>query len=357
MVDLETLRASPARARVLLAAAEAALGGREPMEEIPARQLAGVPRPGVNANALLAQRAEALAQLAAAQAALAGLEPPAVSGQAALDAELLRRVAREALDAGVEAESARAGAARLRAELEARGTPEGQAGTSAGSDALRRELSVARRQMAGAVISATGMAILVAAAAWSPLWYSAPLLLVVLFATDLRTASRAAREDGPDQETAAAVEAGEDDGQAAAEAVRRAEEAARSSEETAARALARWGALVPEGPPGEVELVIARRLDRRQRTAPAASTPPDDEKACALRLAEEARAELSRADRTLTDLAGWLGLEPLDPTDIPVAVRRVLDQAEHARLSLAWHEARRAVEATGASCAAVSRRR
>lgn len=354
MVDLEALRASPARARVLLAAAEAALGGQEPMEEIPARQKAGLPRPGLDATALLAERAEALAQLAAAEATLAGLEPSAVSSRAALDADLLRRVAGEVLAAEAEAEAARVAVATAaaRCQAEAVGSPDE---TLSKPEAVRRELSVARRRMAGAVISATGMAIVVAAAAWPALWYAAPVLLLALFAADLRAASGAAREARRAGELSYETEHDEDKVQAAVEALLLAEATVRSTEEAAARAMARWGALVPEGPPVQVEEIVARRLSRRQQTAPPVAIPPEDEeaRAVALRLADEARVDLERVEGTLRDLSGWLGLGPLEPTDIPVAVRHVLDEAEHARLSLAWHEARRAVEATGA----VSRRR
>jgi hypothetical protein len=170
-------------------------------------------------------------------------------------------------------------------------------------------------------------------------------MLVSLFAADLRAASRAARlapepEPELDHRPAAADEVA--DG-----------EALRAAEEIAARALARWGALAPEGPPAEVESIIARRLENRPETAPVAivvveSNEADPDRRMAARLVEEARADLARAEKALQDLAGWLGLGPLDPIDIPAAVRRALDGAEHARRSLAWHEARRAVEAVGA---------
>jgi hypothetical protein len=322
---------------VLLAAAEAALGGREPMEEIPARQLAALPRPGVDAAVLFAERAEALAQLAAAEASLAGLDRPPVSSAA--DAELLRRVAREALAA-----EAAVQAIRSRVTQPA-SPPEVTTAVGVAAETLLGDLSVARRRMAGAVISSCGMSIVVAAAGWSPLWHAAPVMLVSLFAADLRAASRAARlatepEPELDHRPAAADEVA--DG-----------EALRAAEEIAARALARWGALAPEGPPAEVESIIARRLENRPETAPVAivvveSNEADPDRRMAARLVEEARADLARAEKALQDLAGWLGLGPLDPIDIPAAVRRALDGAEHARRSLAWHEARRAVEAVGA---------
>jgi hypothetical protein len=346
VVDLAALRASPARARVLLAAAETALRGREPMEEEQARRLAGLARPGLDVAALAADRAEALVQLAAAEATLAGLEAPAVAPQATSDAgleapavapqetsdagleapavapqatsdaDLLRRVAGEALEAQALLESAR--------EEEEPAEPAGPL------PAARRELSVARQRMAGAVISATGMVIVVAAAGWSPLWHAAPVLLVVLFAADLRMAMREARETPADEAPT--------------------DETLQAAEDAAARALGRWATLVPEGPPADVERIIAQRgLPQPAGPAPAAiALDAGADRTLALRLAEEARADLARAERGLTDLAQWLGLGPLDPAEIPTAAGRVLAEAEYARRSLAWYEARRAVEATEA---------
>jgi hypothetical protein len=260
VVDLAALRASPARARVLLAAAETALRGRQPMEEEQARRLAGLARPGLDVAALAADRAEALVQLAAAEATLEAPEAPAVAPAPQAPAE--EPVEQPAADA-------------------------------------RRELGVARQRMVGAVISATGMAIVVAAAGWSPLWHAAPVLLLVLFAADLRMAMRDAKDARPPTE--APID----------EAVPTAEDAA-----TAAT-------------PATEDAGANRTL--------------------ALRLAEQARAELARAERGLADVAAWLGLGSLDPAEIPAAAGRVLAEAEYARQSLAWYEARRAVEATGAA--------
>ena len=165
-------------------------------------------------NTLLAERAEAEAQLRAAEATL-GIPPAAPNGEAApeqepdeaaqkthdvdalngattLDVEELRRaatVARAADDA------------LARAASEAAGRPpsgEGELGTAESAFAraleLQEDLPAAWRRLVGALISATGMAIVVGALGWNVYWLLVPIALIAILTVDLRLAGRATRE-------------------------------------------------------------------------------------------------------------------------------------------------------------------
>ncbi len=177
--------------------------------------------PEVDRDSLLAERAEAEAQLRAAEATL-GIPPPASNGESdgeqepkepaqkphdvdvkqegngLLDVEALRwaaTVARAADDA----------LARAASEAAER-PPVSEAGPEPGPDALggaesafaralqiREELPALWRRLVGALISATGMAIVVGALGWNVYWLLVPIALIAIMTVDLRLAGRAAR--------------------------------------------------------------------------------------------------------------------------------------------------------------------
>ena len=337
---------SPAQsAAARLEAATAALAGREPMPRDEA--LALIARveasPPPDAAVLSADRAEASAQLEAARALLASLEPPAPRAPmgpmaperpatAAVAADSLRDSAQAVIDATAEVSDAQRAAARspgVDAELIRRAEE-----ALAVADAAREDIAPAWRRTAGALISGTGMAILVAALSWPEWVYLAPAALVSIMALDLRMAGAAAR--------AASIRAAEALGAAGVagrEGLERArarqadrEAAARRLEEARQRVAetrARWAKLAPAAEPTDVEALIARLTSEGAPPDPPPPAPVDPEaeqaRALAQRLVEEAQRDLERAEQALCDLA----------------------DLAHARRSLEWHDARGTVDASG----------
>ena len=186
--------------------------GFTPLSLEEARALVSEDLAGVDRDALLAERAEAEAQLRAAEATLEQereeptqkpLNVEVQDGSAeALDLEALRMAAAQARAADDEL---------ARAASEASERPlagEGQLGTAESAFAraleIREELPATWRRLVGALISATGMAIVIGALGWSVYWLLVPIALIAILTVDLRLAGKALRETSNEAELALA---------------------------------------------------------------------------------------------------------------------------------------------------------
>jgi hypothetical protein len=242
---------------------------------------------GIDRDTLLAERAEADAQVGAAEATLGmsnGQEPdePAKTRKdvdtrdgvvAQLDVEALRRAADQARAADDDLARAATEAAERLPDEEELGTAE-----SAFARALeiQDELPAAWRRLVGALISATGMAIVVGALGWSVYWLLVPIALIAVMTVDLRLAGKAAREASAQaaHQLASVGVAGTDE----LERIRRQRSMAdeREARLAAARAerdaaYARFEQLAPGRRPSEVEEVIAEYEEERAAAAGAAA--------------------------------------------------------------------------------------
>jgi hypothetical protein len=280
---------------------------------------------GVDRETLLAERAEAEAQLRAAEATLGNAAPEnnggggaeeepgkgaqnshTVDGEEAaashsLDVAELRRAA--AMARAADDALARAASAATGRPLSS-GTPAGPAGDplapaeSAFARALeiQEDLPAAWRRLVGALISATGMAIVIAALGWNTYWLLVPIALTAIMTVDLRVAGRAAREASADaaRELASVGVAGDGGLGRVRQERARIEEA--ESRLVAARAdrdaaYARFEALAPGRRPSEVEEIVAEyEAERAARAA-----------ADAARAAEAEAAEAKTADARATE--------------------------------------------------------
>jgi hypothetical protein len=298
--------------------------------------------PDVDTAALVADRAEAVAELAAARRALGLPETPPrspapaptpVAAAPEFDPTPLREAAQAVLEAArrLEAlgaspeEAARSDAGALAAADQA----------VADAQAAQDQLAPAWRRTVGALISGTGMAIVVAALGWPAWWYLIPIVLIAVVTADLRVAGSAAQEASVRaKNSVAALGAG------GAEVLQRVREQAKDQEVAGHRteevrrlhdeAMARWSELAPGEDPAEVEILVTRRMaatapiavsspvagEQPQDDLPAPAVRDDPVVALALRLAHEARDTITLIDDQLT-----------------VAAR-----VEHARRSLKWHE-------------------
>lgn len=102
---------------------------------------------------------------------------------------------------------------------------------------------------------------------------------------------------------------------------------------------------------GLLETPAANRLDgpsEPTRAEAGLHRPSGPARALAEALAEKARRDLAETERALGELAAFLGLGPLPPADVPTAVAEHVALVEHACRSLAWHEARAALDALDA---------
>ena len=150
---------------------------------------------GIDRSALLAERAEAEAQLRAAEATLgisaaAGSDPgsqppaaPAAGAARAADDEL-------ALAASEAAERPPTGETLPGSSADQLGTAES---AFARAVEIQEDLPAAWRRLVGALISATGMAIVIGALGWNPYWLLVPIALIAVMTVDLRLAGHAAR--------------------------------------------------------------------------------------------------------------------------------------------------------------------
>jgi hypothetical protein len=252
---------------------------------------------GIDRSTLLAERAEAEAQLRAAEATL-GITPAAANGGPAgkeepdeaaqkspgvagafeavaadgseadgpaadgpeLDVAALRRAAASARAADDVLARAAFEAAERPLPAEAR---LGSAETAFAQAAeIQDDLPAAWRRLVGALISATGMAIVIGALGWNTYWLLVPIALIAIMTVDLRVAGRAAREASAEaaRELASVGVAGPDGLQRVRQERARVEEA--ESRLAAARvdrdaAYARFQELAPGRAPSEVEDIVA----------------------------------------------------------------------------------------------------
>ncbi len=387
--------------------------GFAPLSVEEARALMTEALTGVDRSALLAERAEAEAQLRAAQATL-GVAPvdisaPAANGRGgneqepdeatqkplvvdgnqvtavpALDVDELRRAAAAARDA--DDVLARAASEAERAPVgEALAEPgAGQLGDAESALAralqIREEVPAAWRRLVGALISATGMAIVVGALGWSIYWLLVPIALLAIMTVDLRVAGKAAREASAEaaQNLASVGGAGPDElERVRLDRARIEESEARLAEARAGRdaAYARFEELAPGRLPSEVEDIVAdyegelaARAEALQaaETAEAAEAQATDdhepERPGEEITVEEITVEPSAPAPPVTASQWWFGSQEAPPpppaASAPVkalaerlsaegreALARIeaqlaaLDRVELAKRSLEWHEA------------------
>ncbi|MDQ1507620.1 MAG: hypothetical protein QOD57_5347 [Actinomycetota bacterium] len=302
---------------------------------------------GIDRDSLLAERAEAEAQLRAAEATL-GIPPPASPvpgplptppgaigngrgatgedpGAPAPNSDGMDQIADAApgLDVGaLRQAAARARAADdalARAASEAAGRPlPSEIPTGPGAERLHTaESSLARaleiqddlpaawRRLVGALISATGMAIVIGALGWNIYWLLVPIALIAMMTVDLRVAGHAAREasvEAARELAAVGVTGAEGLGRIRFERARIEEAEARLAAARAGRdaAYARFDELAPGRVPSEVDEVIADyEADRAARQAALAARHEQ----LAARQEELAAQEAALAARTRVDAA------------------------------------------------------
>jgi hypothetical protein len=318
--------------------------GFVPLPEDEARALMTEALTGIDRSTLLAERAEAEAQMRAAEATL-GLTPPAANGRPApkeerdeaaqksppVEADVVEAVV---VATGPEfdvpeldvpeldvpeldvpelrraAASARAADDVLaRAAFEAADRPlpaDGQLGTAetafARATEIQDDLPAAWRRLVGALISATGMAIVIGALGWNTYWLLVPIALIAIMTVDLRVSGRAAREASAEaaRELATVGVAGSDGLERVREERARVEDAegrlaaARTSRDAA---YARFGELAPGRTPSEVDDVVAEYEAQKTAAAEAARVAEAARAREAARITETARAEAARAAR------------------------------------------------------------
>ncbi|HZI38681.1 MAG TPA: hypothetical protein VFF24_10275, partial [Acidimicrobiia bacterium] len=258
---------------------------------------------GLDRSTLLAERAEAEAQLRAAEATL-GISQAASNGETAPEQEPDEATQKTqdvnapdgALTLHVEELRQAAAAARAaddelaQAASEAERPPGDDARAERAESAFARALEIqedlpaAWRRLVGALISATGMAIVIGALGWNIYWLLVPIALIAILTVDLRLSGKAARE--------VSAEAADELAVVGAQALDRIRLQWPSTEEAedrlaAARAnreaaYARFAELAPGRLPSEVEEIIAD-----QKTATAAAAAAESE-AAARRAAADA---------------------------------------------------------------------
>lgn len=310
------------------------------------------PLTGVDRDTLLAERAEAEAQLRAAEATL-GITRAPTNGQVdgdgdggreqepdepaqkpqdvhtdegageqieLIDVEALRRAATVARAADDDL-------ARAASDATDRLPDEAQLGTAESAFAraleIQEELPASWRRLVGALISATGMAIVIGALGWNVYWLLVPIALIAIMTVDLRRAGKAAREASAEaaQELASVGVAGAD----GLERIRLRRE---MTEETEARlaaaraerdaAYARFEELAPGRLPSEVEEIVAEyeaeqaaRVEVRELYQP---SPEAD---------EPARAEAEAASHLEAEAETAAPEEPVQPEAAPEAAEPV----------------------------------
>jgi len=343
--------ASPARAaRGTVGEAPAAVDSAEgfvPLTVEEARALMTEALTGIDRDALLAERAEAEAQLRAAEATL-GNTPSVTNGrggaeqepgksaqnhqevdgehadaEASLDVAELRRAATSARAADdVLARAASEAAERPLPNETLQGSSADRLGTAESAFAraleLQEELPAAWRRLVGALISATGMAIVIGALGWNTYWLLVPIALTAIMTVDLRVAGKAAREASAEavRELGSVGVAGADGLDRVRRERARIEEA--ESRLAAARvsrdaAYARFDELAPGRRPSEVEEIIA---EYEAEVAARAAAEPAALCAKIADAAVEGRRELEarQKDSEPKDIEGEAG----EPSETPV---------------------------------------
>ena len=274
---------------------------------------------GVDRDALLAERAEAEAQLRAAEATLEQereeptqktLNVEVQDGSAeALDLEALRTAAAQARAA--DDQLARAASDASERPLADEVQPGSAESAFARALEIREELPATWRRLVGALISATGMAIVVGALGWSVYWLLVPIALIAILTVDLRLAGKEARETSNEAALALASVGG---GAGEVDELERVRMQRIRTDDTEGRlnaarverdaAYARFEELAPGRRPSEVEEIIAeleaeqaaRAQARAEAEAEATRAEAEAEAAAAQAEAEEtARAEAAEA--------------------------------------------------------------
>ncbi len=323
--------------------------GAEPLTVDEAERALGRIHGTKDANELAADRAEALTQIQVAEATLESLATPAVPVEAAAPeappvpaapkrkvkkqaahTERLRQVARQAVTASVNLRQAEAALERLpHPEPEVLAAVE-QAQEAVGS--ARGQLDPARRRTVGALISATGMVIVISTVGWPASTYLVPTALVLVVTADMRVAGVNAKKtkERLDEELATFeagngvdLEAGHAQVTAWQEANARRDDAARRHTE----AWAAWEQVAPGTDPGDVEELI-----EAQAPPPAPEPPPGSDPATerARVMAEQLIEDATRELAMIGEAEGELRLK------------------ERAERSLAWHRTKAALESAQA---------
>jgi hypothetical protein len=294
---------------------------------------------GVDRDSLLAERAEAAAQLRAAEATLGKQEreeptqkPHHVevegSPEPEFDVGALRAAAARARRADDEIAAA-AAAASDAAQRPATGA-EGQLGAAESAFArameIREELPATWRRLVGAMISATGMAIVVGALGWNIYWLLVPIALVAILTVDLRLAGKKLQETSAEAELALATVGGA--GSEGLELVRLDRGRADGAEVRLDRARAERDAayvlfeeLAPGRRPSEVDEIVAEWDAELAARAEAARARADAE----ARAQAEAEAEAAaQAEAEAAEAAAQLDAE----ADIEVVIEPEPETAE-----------------------------
>jgi hypothetical protein len=331
---------------------------------------------GVDRDTLLAERAEAEAQLRAAEATL-GITRAPTNGQVEgdddgsgeqepdepaqkpqdvhtdedageqmelIDVEALRRAATVARAADDDL-------ARAASDATERLPDEARLGTAESAFAraleIQEELPASWRRLVGALISATGMAIVIGALGWNVYWLLVPIALIAIMTVDLRLAGKAAREASAEaaQELASV-------GVAGADGLERIRQRRAMTEETEGRlaaaraerdaAYARFEELAPGRLPSEVEEIVAEYEAEQAARAEA-------EAEAAARA--EAEAETAAPEEPVEPEAAPEAAEPVPAEPVPAEPAPVVEAAPTA--SEWWFGSKEAPPAPAAASAPV----
>ncbi|HYH51895.1 MAG TPA: hypothetical protein VEG38_20305 [Acidimicrobiia bacterium] len=275
---------------------------------------------GVDRAALLAERAEAEAQLRAAEATL-GVPP--VNGNGSGKAEQEREEpaqkphnveVQNGSVAELDVEALQAAAARAlqaddavaQAASEASGrppAPEPVAGTSESAFArmmeIREELPATWRRLVGAMISATGMAIVIGALGWKVYWLLVPIALILIMTVDLQLAGKSLREASAQASgQLSGGDGGDELDRIRAHRTRMEEAEARLTVARAERetAYSLFAELAPGRHPSEIDEIISEYEAERAARAAEAERQAQAE-------AERAQAERAQAEQTEAERA------------------------------------------------------
>jgi hypothetical protein len=154
----------------------------------------------------------------------------------------------------------------------------------AGALQAQDDVGAAWRRLVGALISASGMAIVIGALGWNIYWLLVPIALIAVMTVDLRVAGRAARQASEEAALELALvgvagAGGLDEIQR--ERVRLEEAEHRLAEARAERdaAYARFAALAPGRSPSEVDAILAEHQEAEEAAAEAAQPAAEPEPA------------------------------------------------------------------------------
>ena len=345
-----------------------------PLSVEEARALMNQSLTDVDRDALLAERAEAEAQLRAAEATLGG--PPS-NGSGGSGAEQEREEPAQkphnvdvwngsVVELDVEALHAAAARARLADEAVAQAASEAseqpppleaQLGTPESAFArmmeIREELPATWRRLVGALISATGMAIVVGALGWNVYWLLVPIALVLVMTVDLRLAGKSLREASAEASGALASvgDVGPDELDRIREQRTMMEEAearlvaARAERETA---YALFEELAPGRHPSEVdEIVSAYQAERAARAEAERAAQAEAEQSAEARTAETEHA--AESEEAADDHAP----QRRDDPETPGPPAPALETAAAVTASEWWFGTKEAPEAPPAAAAPV----